>query len=473
MNVKVEPLPHSQSLVTVEVEPERIATAREDAFRRIAKEMVIPGFRKGKAPRNLAERYVNSDMVQDQAESQVMDAVWEEVRTSQFKDVPFYDSPKVKVAQHSPLIFEITVTTQPAAQIGDYKSLRIAPELVEISDDEINKTIDRLKEQQAQWQPVEHRAVRKGDQLTIETHGTIGEEPVVVPQGYTVTVEETSNFIIPGFAMRLIDMEIDQEKELEVSIPEDAPNKKIAGATGKIAVTVKEIKEKVVPVLDDALAKTLGADDVASLTEKVRTSLVKGRTDETRTTIETKILDEVAKVSTVNFPDVMVNQQVESMIQERTEALRQQGLDMNTYLRFLNMSMDELRFQLRPQAEKRIRNFLMVEELGRAEGIVVEDSAVHAEIDRLAATQQDPAAAKSQLSTNEMHERVRNNLYVTQLFDRLIAMVTEGMTPVARPVETPMPSITDSIVTDSMATDDKPAAETTGEEPPKLIIATH
>lgn len=467
MNVKVESLPRSQSLVTVEIEPDRYAAAREDAFRHIMREVVIPGFRKGKAPRNLAERYVNQDLVQSETESRLMDSVWDELRNGEFKDRNFYDNPQVTVVQHNPLIFAVTLTFEPTVQLGDYKPIRIAPHAVAVTDDDVTKTIDRLRENQAQWQPVEHRPVRQGDMLTVDAHGTLGSEPVVVPQGFTVIVEEDANFIIPGFVMRLIDMEASQEKEFEVDAPEDSTNKTLAGAKGKVTVTVLEIKEKVLPALDDALAKTMGADTVDELTEKVRTSLLKGREDEARAHLENEILDAVAGVSTITFPDVMVVQQVESMLQERTEALRQQGLSMELYLRFTGRTIEQLRADARPQAETRIRNYLLVEELGHAEGIVVEDSAVHGEIDRIIGLQQDQDAARKELSTNMMHERIRNNLYVKALFDRLIAIMTEGMAPVAADSGPNMPSITDSI-----AGADKPADEPK-EDKPKLIIASH
>jgi trigger factor len=467
MNVTVESLPKSQSLVTVEVEAERVASARETAFRTISREVVIPGFRKGKAPRHIVERYVRPEAVEQETESQLMDSVWHELREGQFKDVTLYDSPSVEVTQQAPFTMKITLTMQPAVQLGDYKDIRIAPELATVTDADVTDAIQRLREEQAQWQPVDHRPVRQGDMVTLQVHGLVGSEPIVVPPDYSLAIEPGSNFLVPGFAMRLVDLEIGKEQEFAIEVPEDAPDKKMAGQKGNAFVTIQEIKEKQLPAEDDEFAKTMAADNLDALKERVRTALQKNREDNTRARMENKILDAIAGVSTVSFPDVMVDRQVESMMRDRTEYFRQQGVGMDLYLRVMGQTMDGLRAEMRPSAELRIRNYLLVEELSHAEGIVVEDSAVQAEIDRVVSLQPDQNAARVQLSTNAVHEDVRDQLQIKGLFDRLIAMVTEGQEPMAVVTSSEMPSPSDSIVT----TED----ETAGDEPekPRLIIATH
>ncbi len=466
MNVTVETLPHSQSQVTVEVDAERVVKAKEEAFRRVARAAVIPGFRKGKAPRNIVERYVNPKVVEEDVETHLMDEIWQELLTGQFKDTPLFDSPRVKVTQHNPLIFEITLTHQPTATIGDYSNIRIAPELITVADSDVTETLDKLRAEQAQWQPVEHRPLRKGDMVTVTAHGVIGAQPIVLPENYSLVIDENANFIVPGFAMRLIDMEPGVEKEFTVQVPDDAPNKEMAGATGSPVVTVHEIKEKVVPALDDAFAKTINSDDVAALTERVRASLLNSRQDAARGRMENKVLDEIAAVSNVEFPDVMTEQQIDSMYADRAEYMKSRGIEMELYLQITKMTMEQMRADLRPDAEKRIRNYLLVEELGRAEGIVVEDGAVHAEIDRIVALQADRATARRDLSTNEMHDRIKKSLFSKALFDNLIARVTEGQEAVAISTSTAMPSPTDSIVSS-----DEAAAS--NEETPKIVIATH
>jgi trigger factor len=308
MNVRVENKPHSQSLVTVEVEPERLAQAKEAAFRRIAREAVVPGFRKGKAPRNLVERFVRPEVVEDDAETHLTEEIWNELRTGQLKDMQFFDTPQVKVTQHSPLVLEITLTHEPSVQIGDYKDIRIAPELVTVTDDDVNRMIEGLRQEQSQWQPAQNRPVRQGDMVTIQAHGILGDQPIVVPEGYSLTVDEKSNWLTPGFAMRLVDAEVDKEAVFPINVPTDSSDKLTAGATGTAYVTVKEIKEKVTPALDDALAKTAGAESVADLTDKVRSSLLKQREEAARDRLEDKITDEIAKVSTIDFPEVFVTQ---------------------------------------------------------------------------------------------------------------------------------------------------------------------
>jgi trigger factor len=467
MNVTVENLPHRQSVVTVEVDAERMAAARSETYGRLAQSVVVPGFRKGKAPRYLVERYLNQDLVQEDTETHLIDAIWRELRHDQFKDVALFDIPKVEVKQRNPLLYQMTLTLEPLVQLGDYKSVRIAPELVTVSDEDVDKALRDMREQQAQWQPVERRPVRQGDMVTIEAHGMIGPQPITLPQGYSTVVDERSAFLLPGFAMRMVDMEIGKEQEFAIQAPEDSTNKELAGASGTAYITVQEIKEKILPTLDDTLAISLGYANVADMRDKTRAALLKEREDKARNDLEEKILDAVAAISTVDFPAIMTDRQTETRIKEREESLQRQGVDMQLYLRILQMTMDQYRAEVRNVVQKQIRNYLLIEELGRAEGIVVEDSAVDAEIERLVAEQSDPVAARREMSTQTMHDQVKNHLYIKGLFDRLIAMVTEGQEPVAP--QAALPSMTDSIV-DAAET----PAETKGEpEQPKLIIATH
>lgn len=465
MNVSVEKLPHSQSVVTVEIEPERMATAKEEAFRRIARQVVVPGFRKGKAPRHLVERYVRPEAVQDEADSIAMDEAWTELRAGQFKDVRLLDTAHITVTQRDPLTFTITLTTEPTVELGDYKSIRIAPELVGVSDKDVTDTIDRLRDEQATWQPVLDRPVRAGDQITIQAHGMRGDEPISVPDGYNLIVSEDATWLTKGFVMRLVDMPLDTEREF--SFEEPAADANTPAKSGVVSVSVREIKEKALPELDETFARNFAVESVDALSEKIRTTLLKNREDTARARLENKLLDAIAGVSSVNFPAVMTNQQVESMVADRREYLRQRGLDLDLYLKITRSTLDQMKQEMTPDAERRIRNFLLIEELGRAEGIMVEDSAVTAEIERLVAEQADQEAARKELSTNEMHEQVRSNLHVKALFDRLIAIVTEGQTPVAPEAA--------AAGAEAAAETAPPSAENTEPEAdtPKLIIATH
>jgi trigger factor len=268
--------------------------------------------------------------------------------------------------------------------------------------------------------------------------------------------------------MRLIDMEIGKEQEFSVQVPDDAPAYQQPGAAGSVFVTIQEIKEKVLPDVDDAFATLFATDTVDALKQKVRDAHQAQREEAARGRLENKILDAVAEVSTVQMPDAMVDRQVDRMYRDREEYFRQQGFGMDLYLRATQSTEAQMRQELRPQAEKRLRNYLLVEELGRVEGTVVEDTAVQAEIERVAALQRDPDAARKQLSTNEVHEDVRNQLQVKLLFDRLIALVTEGQAPVPYAPPSPdMPAAADA------ADAEEPVLAPPEPEKPKLIIATH
>ncbi len=467
MKVTVDIQPRSLAVVTVEADQERYDQALDDAFRRLAQEVVVPGFRKGRAPRPLVERHVGKDRIRDEAEEELLRAAWAEARKELGDRRPFA-SPHVEVVQRTPFIVTFTAPLAPVVQLGDYKSIRIAPELVTVTDEDVDALLQELRERQAQWVPVEHRSVRVGDQVTLDLFAMADGKTLPYPPRSVTIISPDAPLIVPGFAMRLVDMSLDEQKQFQVELPAH-PASGLPPTQATVSVTVREIKERSLPALDDDLAKTLQMPSLAELREKLRASLLTSREEEARDRLERRILDAIAAVSTISYPDMLVDEEVKEFMEDMSADLRQSGFDMETYLRIRRKTREQEEAELRPSAEKRLRNGLLLTALADAEGVTVEDADTSAEVERLAAMTKSPLAAKRTLNTGSNRRAIANRLRTQRILDRLVAIATEGQTPVAKPVAPPeQPAAPAPAIL-------LPGQEEGKAEParPELVIATH
>jgi len=467
MNVTVDVQPRSLAVITVEVEPERYNQALDDAFRRLAQEVVVPGFRKGRAPRHLIERHLGKDTIREEAEQDLLRVAWQVARKELGDRRPFA-SPHVDVVQRMPFIVKFTAPLSPTVKLGDYKSIRIPPELVTVTDEDVDAVLQKLREDQAQWVPVEDRSVRVGDQVTLDLLVTANEGMLPYPPRTVTVVSPDAPLIVPGFAMRLVDMRLDEQKQFQVELPAH-PASGVPPTQATVSVAIREIKERSLPALDDDLAKTLQVNSLSELREKVRTSLLLSRERDARNRLEHQILDAIAAVSAISYPDILVDEGVQELMEDISAGLRQSGIDMDAYLRIRRKTREQEEADLRPTAEKRLRNGLLLNALADAEGITVDEADISAEIGSLAAMSKNPVDTRRTLNTGANRRSIANRLRTRRILDRLIAIVTEGQTPVPRPAKAAeQPLAPPPRVVLPGEEDDKTKAAQ-----PELVIATH
>jgi trigger factor len=298
-----------------------------------------------------------------------------------------FSDPQVDLVEMEPVSFRAVVPLEPVVDLDDFRGIRLKKEPVEVTEAQVDEVIQRAQYESAPWEPVT-RPVQFGDLLNLDVTGAIGADSVLNDQGVDFIPRQDSALPLPGFSVHLEGMTEGQEKEFTLTVPDDYPRSEYAGKECQFRVKVRSIKEKKLPALDDEFAKGVG-EGFASL-EALRAQIRERLTQETEAVaarrFEEQSLQEVLKRATVQASDLLFQRELEMMRRERERSLRNQRVDMDTYLSIIGKTEEEFSEQLRPQAEERLRRHLVVQKLAQEEGIQVSPEEIQAEIDSLAST---------------------------------------------------------------------------------------
>ena len=417
--------------LTVELEPEDENPFLERSYRRTVSRINIPGFRRGKAPRHIVESMIGRTALLQEALDFMVPETLDKVLTDE--EVAAFAEPSIEITELEPVSFTATIPLEPTIDLGDYRSLRIGSEPVEIGDEQVDDVITRLQEEQAVWEPVE-RPAEYGDRLNLDVNGEIDGETVVDDQDVEYIPNEDNVLPFPGFAPNLVGLSEEEESEFTVTIPEDYPREQYAGKDVQFKVSVLSVKEKSLPELDDDFAQSLGQDfdDVDSLRESVRESLTNQAEAAARNELEQKSLEALCDAAVVNASAILYERELEAMQADRERMLRQQGLDLTTYLRFMGKSADEFLEELRPSAERRLVSGLVLRKLAEVEEIEVTDADIQSETDRLLemsvteeAEQESLDNLREFLGSQSTRDNIRSSLHSRRVLERLTD-ITQG-----------------------------------------------
>ncbi|MBI2941762.1 MAG: trigger factor [Chloroflexi bacterium] len=455
VKVTAERLQDSQVLLHIEVEPDRVERALDRAYRNLANRVTVPGFRKGKAPRQILERYLGKDaLLQEGIDAAVQDAYRDALKEIDLHPIA---KPDVDVDEAynpgEPLHFRVTVPVFPTVDLDDYRSVRLKPLDVEVSNDQINRTLDALREQHAQWAPVD-RPVRPGDRLIIDVTGTVGTAPrlygpggeaLLRTEGGVVVIdekdlegivgEELDARVAPGFSEKIVTLLPGQPHEFSLTLPSDHSNSEIAGKVATFWVKVDEVKEKQLPSIDDEFARLVGnVETLLALREQIREELRGRLVLEARRHFEESVVGAVVDRATVDLPAMLVAREQERFFKRLEESLRESGLTMVDYLRFRRRSEAELQEELRQQAAHNLRVSLVLDAVADAEKIEVTPDEVTTEIERI--NQQVPRQAEAgqrPLAKPEQQAQVTDFLRTRKTMARLVEIATSPEPEVPAP----------------------------------------
>ena len=417
--------------LTVELEPEDENPFLERSYRRTVSRLNIPGFRRGKAPRSIVESMIGRTALLQEALDFMVPETLDKVLTDE--EVSAFGEPSIEVTDLEPVSFKATVPLEPTIDLGDYLSLRVDSEPVEIGEEQVDDVITRLQEEQAVWEPVE-RPAQYGDRLNLDVNGEIDGELVVDDHDVEYVPNEDNVLPFPGFAPNLIGLSEEDESEFNVTIPEDYPREQYAGKEVQFKVSVLSIKEKSVPEVDDEFAKSVGEgfDDVAALRASVLESLTNQAEAAARNELEQKSLEALCEAAVVNASPILYERELEALQADRERMLRQQGLDLPTYLRFMGKSNDEFLEEMRPSAERRLVGGLVLRKLAEVEEIEVTDEDIQSETDRLLemssgeeAEQENLDNLRQFLDTQSTRDNIRSSLHSRRVLERLTE-ITQG-----------------------------------------------
>ena len=437
------------------------------SYRRLAGRVRIPGFRPGKAPRSVVESHLGrATLVQEALEFMIPESLDQVLRDHEIRA---FTEPQLEVLDLEPVSFKAVVPLEPTVDLGDFHSIRLQPTEVEIGDEDVTRVLESLQYESAPWEPAD-RPVVFGDLVTMNVRGTVAGEDVINDEGVDYIPQMDNNLPVPGFSIYIEGMTEGQEKEFSLSLPEESIPPDSAASECQFHVEVIAVKEKKLPELDDEFAKGVreGFDDMEALSEHIRQRLTEDAEATALRELERNSLEEVKKIATIHASELIYQREMESIREDHERTLRNQRLDMDTYLRFIGQTEQEWEEQLRPQAEDRLTTFLVLRKLAEQEEVEVEPSDVDEEIDRLMENSAEETAEglRRMLSTEDSRESIRSSLLNRKVMARLVEIVKGDGTGGSDETEEPGDSsVEESVAELQTEADGEPGTESS--DPPE------
>jgi trigger factor len=422
MQMTATPGPKSTVLLEVELPPERLTRSIDDAVRRLAKRVRVPGFRPGKAPRPVLERHLGPGVVLDEAvEHLVEDAYREAVLESGVFPLANPDVEVVKAEEGKPLVFKATVQVRPEVELGDYKHFNFKPEIDTIDDKRVDEVVGELRDQYATLAAVEDRGAKEGDYAVIAFEGSRDGVPFEGGSSERMPLILGQERLIPGFEANLLGLQVGGTTDFDITFPDDYPETELAGKAAHFAVELKELREKVLPDLDDDFIASLGDfRDLDELRTDIKARLERNALDRARHGFADRIIDYAVANATVELPDILVDQEVEVMHDEFRASMARQGITEEAYLKAVEKTDADLHADFRPGAEKRVRTLLVLSKVADVEGATIGEAEVEAEVERGRERYPDDQRLLAYFDSERGRSYIRSTLRRTRVVEGLI-----------------------------------------------------
>ena len=421
MKVTREDLENSEVSLNIEVEEEDIEPYLQRAYQRVVGRVNIPGFRKGKAPRPVLERFVGRHSLEDDA----LDLMLPEIvqRAVEEQGVKQASIPQVELVQREPIVIKASVPIAPEVVLNAYREIRVPVEPVVVTEDQINTLLELLRQDTAPWEPVD-RPVAMDDQVTMDIKATLDGREITRQDGIVYMVMKGNVSPVAGFPERLVGISSQETKEFTISMPEDGPDGELAGKDVQFSVTIHEIKAKNLPELDDEFAKGVGEgyDNLEALTKKLREDFLARGELEAKDRYEDEVFEKLLEKANIDLSPLMVEHEVEHMLQNEEQALRRQQVSVEQYLQTVGKSSDEHREELKQAAEARLKRTYAIGKVAELEGIEVSPEEIEEEIKRLldAAGPAQPESFQRNLESDDGRESLEQVLIRRKALQRLV-----------------------------------------------------
>ncbi|MFP4015542.1 MAG: trigger factor [Halanaerobiales bacterium] len=422
MEVKKEELEGNKVELKVEVVKERVNAALDKAYKKVVKDVNIPGFRKGKVPRRVLEsRYGKEVLHRDAFDFLIPRAYSEAVRAAEIDPI---DQPEINdfyIAEDEPATFTAVVEVKPEVELGQYTDLGIEKEEVEVTDEEVMETLKRRQEQQSQLESTDREEVEEGDFTIIDFTGYVDGEEFPGGSAEEYTLEIGSGSFIPGFEDQLIGQKIGEEVEVNVTFPEEYQAEDLAGKDAVFKVNIKEIKVKELPELDDEFAKEISEfDTLDELKEDIKNKLLEQKEHQAEHKYEDELIEKASENAEVDIPEILVENELDAMLQNMQYSLSQQGINIDQYFQYIGTDKESWREENREDAEMRAKNNLVLEAIAKKEGIEVSDEEVDSRIEEMTeGSEQKPEQVKGYLQINGQLEGLVHNIVIKKVLDYL------------------------------------------------------
>ena len=416
MSVQVEKLEKNMAKLTVEVSAEDFKAAIKKAFNKNKNRFAIPGFRKGKAPQAMIEKMYGEGVFYEDAADEAINASYAEAMKESGLDI--VSRPEVtieKIGKDEPFVYSALVAVKPEVTLGQYKGVEVEKADASVSAEDVEAELKKVQEQNARLLTVEDRGVEDGDQTVIDFEGFVDGKGFEGGKAEDYPLTIGSHSFIDTFEEQLIGKKIGEECEVNVTFPTEYHAADLAGKPATFKVTVKEIKVKELPELNDEFASEVSEFDTLDEYKKdVEKKLAEKKEIEANSKNEDAVVAKVVENATMEIPDKMIDAQAENMVQDMARRMQSQGLSLDMYLKYTGMTVEQMKEQARPDAEKRIRTRLVLEAVAKAENIQISDEKVDEEVAKMAEAYQMEADKLKSFMGDKEKEQMKQDMAVQE-----------------------------------------------------------
>ncbi|MBP5197487.1 MAG: trigger factor [Lachnospiraceae bacterium] len=428
MSCKVEKKDNNMAVLTIEVEAAKFEEAVEKAYQNNKNKISVPGFRKGKAPRKLIEQMYGKEVFFEDAANIIIPDAYAEAADNCGEDI--VSQPKIDVVTIEAgknFVFTAEVALKPEVELGKYKGVKIDKVDIDVTDEEVDAEINKERENNARNIDITDRPVKDGDITTIDFEGFVDGVAFDGGKGTDYPLTIGSGAFIPGFEEGLIGAEIGKEVDVNVTFPEDYQADALAGKAAVFKVTVKEIKEKELPELDDEFASEVSEfDTFAEYKEDVKKTILSRKADAAKDAKEDAVIDAIIADAKMDIPDAMLETQQRQMVEDFAQRLQSQGLSMQQYMQFTGMTADAFLEQVKPQALRRIQSRLVLEAVAKAENFEATDEEFDSEIKTMAEAYQMETDKVKELLGEAGAKQVKEDILVKKAVEFVVENAKES-----------------------------------------------
>ncbi len=428
MSLQVEKLEKNMAKLTIEVAAEELEKAIESAYQKNKNKINIPGFRKGKAPRKMIEQVYGKAVFYEDAANELIPDAYDKALEECAEEI--VSSPKIDVVQLEagrPFIFTAEVALKPEVTLGKYKGVKVEKAEVTVTEEEVDAEIAKERENSARTITVEDRPVKDGDETVIDFEGFVDGVAFEGGKGENYPLTIGSGAFIPGFEEALIGAQIGVETDVNVTFPEDYQAAELAGKAAVFKCTVKEIKEKELPELDDEFASEVSEfETFAEYKEDMKAKIAARKEEAAKSAKEEAVIDAVIADAQMEIPEAMIETQQRQMMDDFAQRIQSQGISMEQYMQFTGLDVQTLLAQVKPQAEKRIKSRLVLEAVVKAEGIEASEEELNVEVQKMAEAYKLDVEKVLELLGANGKKQVSEDICVNKAVEFLVANAKEA-----------------------------------------------
>ena len=429
MSLQVEKLEHNMAKLTIEVPAEDVEKALQAAYLKERSKISLPGFRKGKVPRQMIEKMYGPEVFYDEAANHMISEAYGKAFDE--CELQIVSQPKIEITQlekGKPFIFTAEVAVKPEVTLGEYKGLKVDKVSTRVTQKEVDEEIEKERERNARTIDVTDRAVQDKDMVTLDFEGFIDGEAFEGGKGENYPLTIGSGSFIPGFEEQLIGAEIDKETEVKVTFPEDYHAKDLAGKEAVFKCTVHQIKAKELPELDDEFASDVSesCETLEDYRAEVKAKIKERKEREGRQKKEDQAVNQAIENSQMDSPQPMIDLEAKQLADDFARRLMQQGMSVDQYFQLTGLSEDKIIEELKPQAEKRIKTRLVLEAVVAAENIQVSDERLDEELQKMADSYQMEVDKLKEFMGENEKKQMKEDIAVQEAVTLIADAAVEG-----------------------------------------------